>query len=674
MPVSSVKSARVIARVCGFFACLLVAWASPAADQIKQLNAEALKLLRSDPQAAQAQANKALTLAREQRDLAGEAQARINLGSVERQRGHYDRAVAEFERAVAIANEADVPSVLASAEANLGITLDLGGLHAEALDAQGKALAIYEKAGNFGSASAVLINLGNSLAALGDHAAARAHYERALALKRSHDIHKGVGAVLNNLADLALEAGEVERAIALLDAAIAAHEQDGDRIGQGLALANRGVAKARSGQFDAALADIQSGEATARDLEHAVGISAALRARAELWLLRSRTLHGDARQLALANAEREARAALSGGGASDDPDRRRAAKRQLADVLAERGEAASAVALIDEIAREEHAVRQQQDATRMAIIRARYERQQADAELAMLRGRESLHAAEIETNRMWLRSAVGLGVALLAMLFALLRVARERRRHAELMTRHSASLQGALREKETQGQRAQVAVQANQRLLSLASEELQGALGEIRGLAERLLATAGEDRERTRALVLIARRADDLEAVVTHMRESVEAVESGECPTSLAQAVEWAMLELDARANQRRQHWQLSANREIRVPVGDRALKRLCVDLLDLALRHNRADGIIELRVHLRDDEAWLGISDHDGLLGELLQDPGRAGSRGLAAQRIVFMLMREQAARLGARFVFDEPGQIGGQRLHLAFKASSSA
>lgn len=419
-------------------------------DEVARLNAEARALLRSDPQQAQQRAQQALQLAQRQHDRSGEAAARVNLGSVERQRGRYGSAVLEFERAVAIARAASDQAGYASAQANLGITLDLGGLHADALEAQGEALKIYEAQGKYASASAVLINLGNTLDNLGDPARAREHYQRALEMKQAHGIEKGIGAVLNNLADLTLEAGATQQAIELLDRAIAAHERDGDRVGQGLALSNRGVAHGRDGHFDAALADIQRGEAIARDLEHAVGISAALRARGEVWLLRAHGLEGEARDYALLNAEREARAAVVASNEQDDPARRARAKRLLANILAAKGDAVNAIALMEEIEREAAAQRRQRDDARVALVRARYEGQQAEAEVTLMRERAAAQAAELGRSRILLRSAIGVGIAALVAIVLLVWIGRDRRLRAETLAAQDEVLRDALAQAEHQ--------------------------------------------------------------------------------------------------------------------------------------------------------------------------------------------------------------------------------
>ena len=625
----------------------LSAVAAPA-DQVKQLNAAAMKLLRSDPQAAQQQAQQALTLAQQLHDPVGEAAARVNLGSIERQRGRYDQAVVEFERAVALTRDAQEQAGYASAQANLGITLDLGGLHAEALAAQGEALKIYESLGNFGSASAVLTNLGNTLSALGDNTRARDHYQRALDMKRAHGIRKGVGAVLNNLADLALEAGTTEQAVRLLDEAIAAHEEDGDRIGQGLALTNRGIAHARAGRFDAALSDIQRGEAIARDLEHAVGRSAALRARAEVWLLRARSLDGEARDYALINAEREARAALVGSNDSDDPDRRLAAKRQLADVLAARGEAEPAIALIDEIDREAAAIRAEQDEARVAVVRARYERQQADAELALLREREAAQAAELARSRLLLRSALGLGIAGLTAIVLLFWIGRERRIRAEALRDQGEALQEALAHAEAQSRRAQAAAQLNQRLLSLAGEDLQAPLSEIRGSAERLLAVHAANPELSRPMAAIARHASELMQIVLRMRESAEAGERADQPGLLSEALDHALLDADARARQRQQRLRAQIAPATTVKADRDTLTQLCAELLDHALRRNPADSNIDVVLRHEAGQAVLTLSDHDGALRELLLDAQHGQSRDHTSRRLGLGLLRETVARLG--------------------------
>ena len=144
------NAGRVIGRcsmaIIGMLLASVVAAAAP--DDIARLNKEAKALLRSDPQRAQQIAQQALQLAQARTDPAGEAGARINLGSIERQRGRYDQAVVEFERAVALTDDAKAQLPYADALTQLGVTLDMSGLHAEALEAESKALAIYEAKGN----------------------------------------------------------------------------------------------------------------------------------------------------------------------------------------------------------------------------------------------------------------------------------------------------------------------------------------------------------------------------------------------------------------------------------------------------------------------------------------------------------------------------------------------
>ncbi|MBP7625286.1 MAG: tetratricopeptide repeat protein, partial [Xanthomonadales bacterium] len=144
--------------IIGMLLASVVAAAAP--DDIARLNKEAKALLRSDPQRAQQIAQQALQLAQARTDPAGEAGARINLGSIERQRGRYDQAVVEFERAVALTDDAKAQLPYADALTQLGVTLDMSGLHAEALEAESKALAIYEGQQDAARISAALINLG----------------------------------------------------------------------------------------------------------------------------------------------------------------------------------------------------------------------------------------------------------------------------------------------------------------------------------------------------------------------------------------------------------------------------------------------------------------------------------------------------------------------------------
>lgn len=636
-------------------ACTLAAAVCAAQEPdtpVARLNTEARALLRSDPQLAQQRAQQALHLARQYADRSGEAAARVNLGSVERQRGRYDQAVLEFERAVAITREISDQPGYASAQANLGITLDLGGLHADALEAQGEALKIYEAQGKFASASAVLINLGNTLDNLGDTTRARDHYQRALEMKRAHDISKGVGAVLNNLADLTLQSGATEQAIALLDEAIASHARDGDRIGEGLALSNRGIAHARNGNFDAALADLQQGEAIARDLEHSVGISAALRARAEVWLLRARSLEGEARDYALLNAEREARAAVVASNENDDPERRALAKHLLANVLAAKGDAVAAIALMEEIEREAEAERRQRDDARVALVRARYENQQAETEVTLMRERTAAQSAELARSRILLRSAVGLGIAAVVAIVLLFWIARERRLRADSLQAQDDTLRDALAQAEHHGRRAREAAALNQRLLALAGEDLQAPLAEIRSSAERLLAVHHASPELSRPMAAIARNASDLLQVVQRLRDS--ALASGEPDTApgvdLSALLAACIGEAEPRARQRQQRLFPAIAPALTVCADADALAQLCSELLDQTLRRNPADRNIAVALRAEAAHAVLTLSDHDGQLRALLLDAQRASGAGdnEAPRRHGLGLLRETILRAG--------------------------
>ncbi len=634
-------------------ACTLAAAVCAAQEPLSavaRLNSEARALLRSDPRLAQQRAQQALQLAGQDGDRSGEAAARVNLGSVERQRGRYDQAVIEFERAVAITREISDQTGYASAQANLGITLDLGGLHAEALEAQGEALKIYEAQGKYASASAVLINLGNTLDNLGDSTRARDHYQRALEMKRAHDIRKGIGAVLNNLADLTLQSGATEQAIALLDEAIVAHTADDDRIGQGLALSNRGIAHARNGNFDAALADIQQGEAIARDLEHAVGISAALRARAEVWLLRAHSLDGEARDYALLNAEREARAAVVASNDNDAPERRALAKHLLANVLAAKGEAVAAIALMEEVEREAEAERRQRDDARVALVRARYENQQAETEVTLMRERAAAQAVELARSRLLLRSALGLGIAAAVAIVLLFWIARERRLRAETLQARDAALRDALAQAEHQGRRAREAATLNQHLLALAGEDLQAPLAEIRSSAERLLAVHHANPESSRPMAAIVRNASDLLLVVQRLRETAQAHGDAEVTVGvdLSALLTASVGEAEARARQRQQRLFPAITPALTVLADADVLAQLCSELLDQTLRRNPADRNIAVALRAEAAHAVLTLSDHDGQLRALLLDAQRTSGDSETPRRLGLGLLRETILRAG--------------------------
>lgn len=626
------------------------AFAAVPASEAARLNAEARELLRSDPNRAQQLAQDALTIAQRDRDAGAEAGARIVLGSIERQRGRYDQAVIEFERAVDIARAAPGQVNYANALANLGISLDLGGLYADALEVQSEALAVFEAQGDTARVSAVLINLGNTLDNLGDQKRAREHYQRALDTKRANGIDKGLGSVLNNLADLALESGTTEQAIELLDQAIAAHARDDDRVGEGLALVNRGIAKARAGRFDAALADIQQGEAIARELEHSLGIAAALRARAEVWLLRAKSLDGEARDYALTNAEREARAAIVSSD-REEPERQLRAKRLLAEVLAERQDAVGALALMAEIEKTEARLRAARDDERIAVVRARYQNQRQESDLALSREREATQSAQLARNRLLLRSAAGAAIAALIAIVLLVWIARERRLRTETLRTQQVALREAFEHAEHERRRARRAADLNQRLLALAGEDLQAPLVEIRGAAERMLTT---HPDLSRPLAAIARNASDLMQIVLRMRASAqnERDEAATLPrVDLSALVQAVVGDVEPRASQRQQRLYATIAPALSVAGSADALLHVCTELLDHTIRLNPADSRIDVRLRAEAGQAVLTLSDHDGALRQLLlerQRPTLATGRDAGARRLGLGLLRETIVHTG--------------------------
>jgi signal transduction histidine kinase len=250
-----------------------------------------------------------------------------------------------------------------------------------------------------------------------------------------------------------------------------------------------------------------------------------------------------------------------------------------------------------------------------------------------------------------LLGAVGgtsLGIAGLVAIVLLFWIGRERRIRAEALRDQGEALQEALAHAEAQSRRAQAAAQLNQRLLSLAGEDLQAPLSEIRGSAERLLAVHAANPELSRPMAAIARHASELMQIVLRMRESAEAGERADQSGLLSDVLEHAVIDADARARQRQQRLRAQLAPATTVTADRDTLTQLCAELLDHALRRNPADSNIDVVLRQEAGQAVMTLSDHDGALRELLLDAQHGHTRDHTSRRLGLGLLRETVARLG--------------------------
>jgi len=160
---------------------------------------------------------KALDMARAQKDRGNEGVWLGNLGLAYSDLGEIERAIGYYEQALAIAREI-------KSKPNEGLWLG---------------------------------NLGSAYSDLGEIERAIGYYEQALAIDREIKDKRSEGIDLGNLGNAYLNLGEIERAIGYYEQALAIAREIKDKRSEGIDLGNLGSAKTSLGRYAEAILDIQ---------------------------------------------------------------------------------------------------------------------------------------------------------------------------------------------------------------------------------------------------------------------------------------------------------------------------------------------------------------------------------------------------------------------------------
>jgi DNA-binding SARP family transcriptional activator/tetratricopeptide (TPR) repeat protein len=230
----------------------------------------------------------ALVLFRETGDGIGQARALGNLGTAEQRLGRYREAAGHYEHALAHYRQAGDRVGEASVLDNLGSVEERLGRYQPAADQHRQALVLFRLAGDLTGQAQALTNLGDVETRMAHYEEAADHHQQALALYRQAGDRTGEAWALTGLGDLDTRLGRTGRAAQQHRQALELFREIGDRDAEAWALNGLGETATAAGRPSEALTHHSAAHATAtatgtRDQQARaqVGLAAAHHALAE---------------------------------------------------------------------------------------------------------------------------------------------------------------------------------------------------------------------------------------------------------------------------------------------------------------------------------------------------------------------------------------------------------
>ncbi|WP_309112032.1 BTAD domain-containing putative transcriptional regulator [Saccharothrix sp.] len=236
-----------------------------------------------------AHATRALAGCRALGDRTGEARALRLLGSIARERGHYDEARAHYDQALVA--RADDPAAVADIRQMAGFTAWAAGELDEAEALLGEALRHYRFARDEEGVASTRIQLALTAVHKGHNARARRLAEQALNTFRELGFREGLGYAHDVLGLVDLRTGSAEEAIARLRAGLEIHGAVGDRWRQASVADTLAAAHLATGQPSTAARLL--GFADSLREPHGIPVPAQERADREQTVARTRSTLGE---------------------------------------------------------------------------------------------------------------------------------------------------------------------------------------------------------------------------------------------------------------------------------------------------------------------------------------------------------------------------------------------
>ena len=216
---------------------------------------------QGDLAAAEALLNRALALAQERGDRAGQGRSLNNLGNVRNMMGDLDGAAAFFAESLELARTAGNLRQEATILNNLAlIAMDRGDLAAAEVQLE-RSLALKRELGARAETAIVFGNLALIAWLRRDIERAIPLLEEALAIERENDSPVGIADALGNLAAVLSEAGQLQRAVALHRESLAIRHEVGDWLSLPYSLESIAAAAVGAGRAAAAVRLLGASEA-----------------------------------------------------------------------------------------------------------------------------------------------------------------------------------------------------------------------------------------------------------------------------------------------------------------------------------------------------------------------------------------------------------------------------
>ena len=195
----------------------------------------------------------AMESARLSGDIAGQARALVDLGTVHGRQGRFDQAVDHFQRALPLYRETgDLPGE-ARAMGSLGLALDRTGDYQRAVEYLEQALDLQRRSGAYGGEASTMGNLGMVYGRLGRYEDALGWLERALARHRELGNRGSEVRTLNNIGIAHARLGHLDEALDCQRRSIDLLRELGNEDQTGEPLAEIGNLLRQRGEYDQAL-------------------------------------------------------------------------------------------------------------------------------------------------------------------------------------------------------------------------------------------------------------------------------------------------------------------------------------------------------------------------------------------------------------------------------------
>ncbi len=211
----------------------------PLAEQVNVLRrlGQVLELVGRWPE-ANATYQRALLLAGQIDDRAGQAHCRAALGELSRKQGQYGEALARLDEAQAAFEALGDQDGLAQVLQFKGSLASQQGDRARARDLYEAALAVRRGLDDRSRIASLLSNLGIVARAMGDYSQARQLHDESLALRRGLGDRWAIAVSLNNIGNVALDQADLAEARQCLEEAVTLQREVGDRAAIAISLNN----------------------------------------------------------------------------------------------------------------------------------------------------------------------------------------------------------------------------------------------------------------------------------------------------------------------------------------------------------------------------------------------------------------------------------------------------